>query len=50
MPSSERMHQDRRPLWRSAAMKIAAAGRAASTIGAAIKESVLDKLGSVTRP
>jgi hypothetical protein len=49
MARSELMDEDRRPLWRSAAIEIAAAGGSASAIGAAIKENVLNKRGSLTR-
>ena len=38
--------EDQRPLWRGAAIEIAAAGRA----GAAIEGSVSNNGGSVTRP
>ena len=49
MPSSEPIHQGRRPLWRSHGDCGGGPRRAAPAIGAAIKESVLDKLGSVRR-
>ena len=45
MARSELIDEDRRPLWGSAGIEIAEAGRAAPAIGAPIKESVLNKRG-----
>ena len=50
MARTELINEGQRSLWRGCAIEIAAAGDAALAIGAAIKESVMNKPGSVTRP